>query len=101
VFVAYGSGLVLGYRPTFAVALHLQVTVFGWCWIGAGLFLLTGLLVTKDRWHFAVAALVMAAWALLLATHWEAPYGWAAAVSWMGPCALAILIASWPETPRL
>jgi hypothetical protein len=99
-FTAYGTGLVAGYRPTFAVALHLPVTSFGWTFIAAGAFVLTGVERRSDRWQFAVAVLVMMLWALLLATHWTQPYGWAAAVSWLGPCALTVLIAGWPEDRR-
>jgi hypothetical protein len=97
VFAAYGTGLLVGYRPTFAIALNLPVTVFGWVFVGSAVFVAVGAWLRSARWQFAYAVLVMALWALLLATHWTEPYGWAAAVSWMGPCALTVLIAGWPE----
>jgi hypothetical protein len=97
---AYGSGLELGYRPTFVEALGLHIPVFGWMFIGLGFFSLTGVLAKRDKWHFAFCELCVWAWVILIATHWTAPYGWGASVSWMGVAGALLIASAWPEPPH-
>jgi hypothetical protein len=103
-FFFYGMGLVLGYKPTFLQAYGIPTETFGVCWIVAAVIVNTGVWRDQDRTQFAFAELAMSFWALLLATHWAAPYGWAAAVSWAIPTCLTLLVSSWPDPdprPRL
>ena len=93
----YGSSLELGYHPTFHAALTIATTTYGWIFIGLGAFALTGVLASKDMYHYTICALGVWAWVLLIATHWTAPYGWGASVSWMGVAGALIIAAAWPE----
>jgi hypothetical protein len=97
---AYGTALNLGYRPTFFSALGLSIPVFGWMFIGLGVFALTGVLLRRDRWHYAICELGVWAWVILIATHWTAPFGWGAAVSWMGVAGALLIASAWPEPPH-
>jgi hypothetical protein len=95
--IAYGTGLVLGYHPTFRAAFGVGTRYMGWIWIGVGIASLFGATRKKDALFFALVNFAMTGWALLLATHWTAPYGWAAAVSWAIPDAIVLVGSSWPE----
>ena len=96
----YGTGLALGYRPTFHAAFHLPVAVFGWAFVAAGATVALGAPRRRDGLHYAVAVATASTWALLIGTHFASPYGWTAGVSWAG-IALGLLLASaWPNAPR-
>lgn len=97
---AYGSGILLGYRPTFSSALGITIAAYAWGFIGVGAFALTGILASKDRWHYSICALWVSAWVFLIITHWTQPYGWAASVSWMGVAGALVIASAWPEPPH-
>lgn len=99
-FLAYGTGLVSGYEPTFAVAYRYPIGDFGWVFIGMAAFMVTGIFLHRDAVHYATAELGMTAWAILLATHWTQPFGWTAAVSWWGLALGLFVVSAWPEVPR-
>jgi hypothetical protein len=96
-FCAYGTGIILGYEPTFASALHVPIIVYGWAAVGSGLFTLTGVPHPVARLQFSYAVMVTALWALLVATHWTESFGWAAGISWLSVSTLAFLVSGWPE----
>jgi len=97
---AYGTGILLGYRPTFTEAYTVPVPVFGWVFLAVGVFAATGALAYRDSAQYAVGVAWTAAWAMLITTHWTAPYGWAAAVSWLGICLGLLLSSAWPNAPQ-
>lgn len=93
----YGSGLLLGYHPTFAKAGHWPVAVFGWVFIGVGLAALTGVPRADDRWQFALAEAWVCCWFALLVSFWNGPVGWNGAVSWLGVGSLLLVASGWPD----
>lgn len=97
VCAAYGTGLLLGYTPTFAKAGHWPVSVFGWVFIGVAAACLTGVTRADDRWQYATAEAWVACWFALLVSFWNGPVGWAGAVSWLGVGALLLVASGWPD----
>jgi hypothetical protein len=97
---AYGTGLAIGYAPTFHAAFHLPLTEFGWVFIATGVTVAAGAPRRRDGAHFALAVASATGWALLIATHWASAYGWAAGVSWAGVAAGLLLASAWPDAPR-
>lgn len=93
----YGTGLIIGYQPTFTKAGHWPIMWFGWIFIGTGLVCLTGILRKDDRWQFAVAEAWVACWFALLVTFWNGPVGWNGAVSWLGVGILLLVASGWPD----
>lgn len=93
----YGTGLILGYQPTFAKAGHWPVGVFGWVFTGVGVTCLTGVLRHDDRWQFAVAEAWVCCWYALLVSFWSGPVGWNGATSWLGVGGLLLVAAGWPD----
>ncbi len=105
-FTAYGTGIILGYRPTFFHVDHLSVFSIGWMFIGAGFFMLTGLFYQRrlrkesDRAYFSLAALISTAWATTISLLWTQPVGWTAAVSWICVSIGCVIAAAWPDPSR-
>lgn len=97
---AYGVGLLLGYKPTFAQAYNIPVEWFGVTFVVAGLFIGAGAVRRHDGVHFSAAVLLATAWGLLITTHWTASYGWTAAVSWFGLAAGLLVSSAWPNATR-
>ncbi len=102
-FIAYGTGIVLGYRPTFTRLVGLPVLDVGWIFVGVGVFMFTSILVQRqgsDRVYYAGAALFTAAWSMAISLFWTQAVGWTAAVSWMCVSVGCLITAAWPEPPR-
>lgn len=94
---SYGSGLVSGYHPTFAHALHFPMPVFGWGFIAFGILALSGMITRFEKVAFTTSALWTTFWIILLATHWTESFGWTAAISWLGLDLCLIVASGWPE----
>ncbi len=102
-FIAYGTGIVLGYRPTFTSLIGVPVLDVGWTFIGAGVFMFTSILMHRrgsDRIYYSAAALFTAAWSTAISLFWSQAVGWTAAVSWMCVSVGCLITAAWPDPPR-
>ena len=86
-----------------AAILHpllLPERTWGIVWIITGAFLFTGVPARRDRFQFAGAVFIKAAWALeylrlMLIT--SLPYQWARAAYWLCFALLVLTVSAWPE----
>src|SRR5215469_3523507 len=97
---AYGTGILLGYRPTFTEAYHIPVPIFAIVFFCVAVVALFGAYTSRDSLPYAIGVAWTAAWGMLITTQWTAPIGWAAAVSWFGICLGLILSSAWPNAPK-
>jgi len=89
-----------------AAILHpllLPEQTWGIIWIITGAFLFTGVPGRHDRFQFAGAVFIKAAWALeylrlMLIT--SLPYQWARAAYWLCFALLVLTVSAWPEPER-
>jgi hypothetical protein len=84
-------------------SLLLPERTWGIIWIITGAFLFTGVPVRHDRFQFAVAVFIKAAWALeylRLALITSLPYQWARAAYWLCFALLVLIVSAWPEPER-
>jgi len=79
--------------------LLLPLTTLGWIWIGAAIFLSTGIFLRTDRAHFAVAAVIKGAWAAFFVNLWYQglPRAWISVVLWAAFAGIILIVASWQE----
>jgi len=82
--------------------LLLPIDVLGWLWIGAGIFLSTGIFLRTDRLHFSLAAVVKGAWAAFFVNLWwqGLPRAWVSVVLWAAFAGIILIVASWPEPTK-
>ncbi len=110
-FLAFLAVLDLGYgysliadKPSFN--LLLPWNVWGWIWIGVGLFISTGILVRMDLWQYGVSALLKTTWGFVNFDSWlfrehGVSRGWVASIVWFSFAATVIVISGWPEPKRI
>jgi len=96
----YGAGLLAGYEPTFNNALDLPVHLFGYMFIGAALIAFLGIIFRWSKVPYATSVAVAFFWAGLLAVFWANPFGWTAAMSWVGIALMCFYAATWPRVRR-
>lgn len=81
----------------------LPLNVWGWLWIGTGIICVSGIFVKADQVQYTMAALLKTSWGLLYAYLWwqGIPGSWISVVVWLSFAMTIVLIASWPEQPRI
>jgi hypothetical protein len=81
--------------------LLLPIHTLGWIWLGAGIFLSTGIFLRTDRLHFATASVVFVAWAGLFVNLWwqGLSRAWVSVVLWAAFAGIILIVSSWPEPP--
>lgn len=109
--IAYGAAMVTGGSQSHRDAwwpvaqgqvLGLPVVYAGIIWIIVGCLVAVGVPRTQDRWHFTLAVLLTALWALAAGLFWlssDTPGSWGPAVIYTGNAAAILVISGWPE-PR-
>lgn len=104
--IAYGWALLtmsvapLKHSPDFFLPLH----VWGFIWIGTGLFCLSGIFLRFDRIHYTAAAMLKAAWGLLyldLQLEGTAHQAWVSVTVWIAFAFIVMLVAGWPEEGKI
>lgn len=88
--------------PAAVAAQHLvpPATFWAGAWVFVGAVCVVGAFVREDRFAYAGAAGIKAAWAAVSVRTWLAghtPQGWVAVVIWLAFAVTVLLISSWPE----
>ncbi|SRR6266496_1893 len=98
--IGYGYGLITGIPVT---NLLLSWDIWGWIWIGFGIFISTGILARMDLWQYGAATLLKTAWGLANLDSWvlHGGRGWVAAIVWLSFAATVIVISGWPEPRKI
>ena len=87
-----------------AADLLLPWTAWGVIWAATGLVTVAGIFTRRDWIAYGTEATVMATWGVVQLDLWFAhgvPRGWVGAVIWLGFAAIVLVVAGWPEVPRL
>lgn len=82
----------------------LPIHTWGWIWCGVGAIIATGILARRDRVQYSISAMFKAVWCFLYVYEWieyGAALAWASVSVWGAFCLVVILVAGWPEPPRL
>jgi hypothetical protein len=98
--VLYGYSQLATEAPARAFDLLLPWEVWGWIWIGAGLFIATGIFARQDWPQFTVAAGLKLCWGLLFIRVWlidDVARGWVSVVIWLCFALFVVVVAGWPE----
>src|SRR3954454_7605794 len=98
-FLAYGIGLLLGYRSSLLVILGLPPYAYATMFIIAGILKACGLIFQWGRFSHTIGVTVCSFWALviLVFAHWLV--GWVGALPWIALAAITFCAAVWPKQP--
>lgn len=80
----------------FILPLHLWTAI----WLIVGILLFIGAFFRKDRFFYAIAALLKAMWAagwVDVMLHNDVSRGWAQVLVWSAFAGLVLIVSSWPE----
>lgn len=100
--ILYGwSMLVTPLTPGIALHLVLPIEAWGWVWIGTGIFLIPGAFMRADRFFFAAASFLKAAWAgAWVSVWWQDPLiprAWVSVAIWAAFAGVVLVVSTWPE----
>lgn len=98
--ILYGLSLHSVPGPIAPYNLGLSTYWWGWTWVIVGVFLLWGVFLIRDKWHYAAAALIKAFWAAAMFEAWLTQgftRGWVSGVIWLAFAGLVLVVSSWPE----
>lgn len=99
--VLYGYSILT--VPTSPPRLHLLIPYWSWgyVWLAAGIVLFPGIWVRRDRFFYAVAAFMKAAWAGAWVDVWvndsSVARAWVSVLIWAAFAALVLVVSTWPE----
>lgn len=108
-WVLYGLGQIASPPPDqrgLTVLLQLwPLSVWGWCWVGAGLVAVVAAWLPrpKDRFGFVALMVIVAPWMVSYLLSWWPlgvfPRGWVAAAIWSAALIPVAVVTGWEE-PR-
>ena len=102
----YGYSLIeVNLRQSLHADLLLPYPAWGIIWLSTGAVCAVGAVLRTgaDRFAFAAAATLKAAWGAVFVRVWlydRLPRGWVSVIIWLAFAAVVLLVSSWPEPPR-
>lgn len=98
--ILYGYSLNVAPGPLAGVNLGFSIHSWSLIWFAVGVLLATGISARRDKVHFAIAATLKMAWAMVFLRAWlfdGYARGWVTFIIWAGFACLMLIISSWPE----
>lgn len=96
-FIAYGTGLLLGYRETLIKVLGLPTWVYAAMFIVAGILKLMGIIFKWGRFSHTIGVTVATFWSSAILALAPSVAGWVGALPWVAIALIALFAATWPE----
>lgn len=102
--ISYGYSLFVTEAPQRIFDLVIPWQAWGVIWMSVGFVCLTGVAMIRDRWQFAIAAVLYSAWGAVNLDLWliqGVPRGWLSVAIWWSFAATVLLVSGWPDPPVL
>lgn len=96
-FIAYGLGLLDGYRSSLLLILGLPPWAYAMMFIVAGILKMCGLIFKWGRFSHTIGVTVCTFWASLILVFAHSIAGWVGALPWIALAVITFMAAVWPD----